>query len=80
MNVYEIAPGFKLFKEYDNKVKGYIQTRYVWTNTSSSQNVVLNDSIVMPDAGIKPYVEYGIGLEKNTPPRQIFRLLPDPAP
>lgn len=67
MNVYEIAPGFKLFKEYDNKVKGYIQTRYVWTNTSSSQNVVLNDSIVMPDAGIKPYVEYGIGLEKNTP-------------
>lgn len=66
MHVFEIAPGLKLTKEFDNKLKGSIQGRYVWTNTSS-QNVVLDNSSIMPDIGIRPYAEYGIGLEKNTP-------------
>lgn len=63
LHVVEIAPGFKLIKEYDHGFKAYATVTAVW-NVIIDGEVRAND-VVLPDLSVKPYIEYGFGFEKD---------------
>ena len=63
MNVFEIAPELKLTKGFDNGLKSYAKVAYkvfIYDN-----NKVKADDVLLPEMSVKPYVEYGIGLDKS---------------
>lgn len=62
-NNFELAPGLKLIKDFDKDFSGYLTSRYVW-NFYSGQDIYANN-FSLPEINIKPYVEYGIGINKD---------------
>ena len=62
-NVFELAPGVKLIKDFDNNSRGYVTTRYV--HTINDKYEVTANYEKLPFTELEPYVEYGVGFEKN---------------
>lgn len=63
LHVVEIAPGFKLIKEYDHGFKAYATVTAVWNVVTGGE--VRANNVVLPDLSVKPYIEYGFGFEKD---------------
>lgn len=63
LHVVEIAPGFKLIKEYDHGFKAYATVTAVWNVIIDGE--VRANNVVLPDLSVKPYIEYGFGFEKD---------------
>lgn len=59
LHVVEIAPDFKLIKEYDHGFKTYATVTAVWNVIIGGE--VRANNVVLPDLSVKPYIEYGFG-------------------
>ena len=62
LNALQLAPGVKLIMNTKNGWQPYIGVNMVW-NILDRQKVTAND-VRLPEMSIKPYVEYGVGVQK----------------
>lgn len=63
LNAIQLAPGIKLIGNTKNGWQPYIGVKMVWNLLDESK--VTADDIRLPEMSIKPYVQYGIGLQKR---------------
>ena len=63
MHAIQIAPGIKLISNFENGWQPYLGVNMVW-NIIADSKVMAND-VVLPEMSIKPYVQYGIGVQKK---------------
>ena len=63
LNAIQIAPGVKFIGNLKNGWQPYINLRMVWNIMDKTDFVAANTSI--PDLSVKPYFEYGLGLQKR---------------
>ena len=63
MHAIQLAPGIKLIGNTKNGWQPYIGVNMVW-NLLDESKVYAND-VRLPEMSIKPYVQYGIGLQKR---------------
>lgn len=63
MSNFELAPGLKLTKKFADGMAVYLKGRYV-LNFNEHQDAKAND-VILPDAELKNYAEFGVGMEKN---------------
>lgn len=63
MSNFELAPGVKLSKKFQEDLEVYLKARYVF-NFNDGQDATAN-GIVLPDVELKNYVEVGLGFEKE---------------
>ncbi|MBS4760415.1 MAG: hypothetical protein KHX03_06930 [Clostridium sp.] len=62
LHAIQLAPGVKFIMNTESGWQPYIGVNMVW-NILDKQKVMAND-VRLPEMSIKPYVEYGIGLQK----------------
>ncbi len=62
-NVFEVTPEVKLVKDFDAGLEGYAKVAYTWNFYQGGK--VTADDVLLPKMSVKPYVEYGVGLEKD---------------
>ena len=62
-NVFELTPELKLSKDLDNGLNGYAKVSYTWNFYQGGK--ISADDVLLPKLSVKPYVEYGVGLEKD---------------
>lgn len=62
-NVLEITPEVKLAKDFGAGLDGYAKIAYTWNFYHGGK--VTADDVLLPKLSVKPYVEYGIGVEKD---------------
>ena len=63
MHAIQLAPGIKLIGNTKNGWQPYIGVSMVWNLLDESK--VTADSVRLPEMSIKPYVQYGVGLQKR---------------
>ena len=63
LNAIQLAPGIKLIGNTKNGWQPYLAVNMVW-NLLDSAKVTAND-VRLPEMSIRPYVQYGIGVQKN---------------
>ena len=63
LNLFEIAPGLKINKDFSNGWNGFAQVRYAFILDEGGDAKV--DSTILPNISTKNYVEYGIGVNKD---------------
>ena len=63
MSAIQIAPGIKFIGNTKNGWQPYLAVNMVW-NIIAHSNVKANN-ITLPDMSIKPYVQYGLGVQKR---------------
>ena len=63
LNAIQIEPGLKFIANLENGWKPYAQVSMIW-NFLNKTDVKAND-VKLPEMSIKPYVRYGIGLQKS---------------
>ena len=63
MHAIQLAPGVKLIGNTKNGWQPYIGVNMVW-NLLNETNVTAND-IRLPEMSIRPYVQYGVGIQKR---------------
>lgn len=63
LNAFQIAPGVKLIYNLKNGWQPYIGASMVW-NIMDQSRFYAND-VALPSTSIKPYVEYGIGVQRR---------------
>ncbi|MBQ8750560.1 MAG: autotransporter domain-containing protein [Alphaproteobacteria bacterium] len=63
LNLFEIAPGLKINKDFSNGWNGFAQVRYTFVMDDGGNTNI--DSAVLPNISAKDYVEYGIGIDKD---------------
>ncbi len=62
LHAIQLAPGVKIIMNTESGWQPYVGVNMVW-NILDKQKVMAND-VRLPEMSIKPYVEYGIGLQK----------------
>ena len=62
-NVFEVTPEVKLAKDFGTGLEGYAKVAYTWNFYQGGK--VTADNVLLPKMSVKPYVEYGVGLEKD---------------
>ncbi len=62
-NVFEVTPEVKLAKDFGTGLEGYAKVAYTWNFYQGGK--VTADDVLLPKMSVKPYVEYGVGLEKD---------------
>ena len=62
-NVFEVTPEVKLAKDFGAGLEGYAKVAYTWNFYQGGK--VTADDVLLPKMSVKPYVEYGVGLEKD---------------
>ena len=62
-NVFEVTPEVKLTKDFGTGLEGYAKVAYTWNFYQGGK--VTADDVLLPKMSVKPYVEYGVGLEKD---------------
>lgn len=70
LSMYELAPGLKIEKAFNDELQVYAKGRYVHTGTGL-QHVTAN-GVHLPDMEIEPYVEYGLGFESSNGDASLF--------
>ena len=70
LSMYELAPGMKIEKAFNDELQVYAKGRYVYTGTGL-QHVTAN-GVHLPDMEIEPYVEYGLGFESSNGDASLF--------
>lgn len=68
--MYELAPGLKIEKAFNDELQVYAKGRYVYTGTGL-QHVTAN-GVHLPDMEIEPYAEYGLGFESSNGDASLF--------
>ncbi len=63
MHAIQLSPGVKFIMNTQNGWQPYVGVNMVW-NVLDSQKVMAND-VRLPEMSIKPYVQYGVGLQKK---------------
>ena len=63
MHAIQIAPGLKLIGNLANGWQPYLGVNMVW-NIIADSKVMAND-VILPEMSIKPYVQYGVGVQKR---------------
>ena len=63
MHAIQLAPGIKLIGNTKNGWQPYIGVSMIWNLLDESR--VTADSVRLPEMSIKPYVQYGVGLQKR---------------
>ena len=63
MHAIQLAPGIKLIGNTKNGWQPYIGVNMVW-NLLDDSRVTAND-VRLPEMSIKPYVQYGVGIQKR---------------
>lgn len=63
LNAIQIAPGVKFIGNFKNGWQPYINLRMVWNLMGKSDFTAANTSL--PELSVKPYFEYGVGLQKR---------------
>ena len=63
LNAIQLAPGIKLIGNTKNGWQPYIGVSMVWNLLQDSR--VTANSVRLPEMSIKPYVQYGVGLQKR---------------
>ena len=63
MHAIQLAPGIKLIGNTKNGWQPYIGVSMIWNLLDESK--VTADSVRLPEMSIKPYVQYGVGLQKR---------------
>ena len=63
LHAIQIAPGVKLIGNFENGWQPYLGVSMVW-NIIADSKVMAND-VVLPEMSIKPYVQYGVGVQKR---------------
>ena len=63
LNALQIAPGLKLIGNFKNSWQPYLGASYMWNILDKAKYTVADVSI--PQASIKPYIEYYVGLQKG---------------
>ena len=63
LNAINIAPGVKFIGNLKNGWQPYINLRMVWNIMDKTDFLAANTSI--PDLSVRPYFEYGLGLQKR---------------
>ena len=63
LHAINIAPGIKTVYNFANGFKPYAQASMVW-NLMDKTKFKAQD-VKMPEMSVKPYVKYGLGLQKN---------------
>jgi outer membrane autotransporter protein len=59
----QVAPGLRLMMNTKNGWQPYIAMNMVWNILDKSR--VTADSVRLPEASVKPYFQYGVGLQKH---------------
>lgn len=70
LSMYELAPGLKIEKAFNDELQVYAKGRYVHTGTGL-QHVTAN-GVHLPDMEIEPYAEYGLGFESSNGDASLF--------
>ena len=70
LSMYELAPGLKIEKAFNDELQVYAKGRYVYTGTRL-QHVTAN-GVHLPDMEIEPYAEYGLGFESSNGDASLF--------
>ena len=63
LNAIQIAPGVKFIGNLKNGWQPYVNLRMVWNLMGKSDFTAANTSL--PELSVKPYFEYGLGLQKR---------------
>ena len=63
LNSIQIVPGLKVIGNLRNGWKPYASVNMVW-NVMDKTHVMAND-VRLPQMSVKPYVEYGVGVQKS---------------
>lgn len=63
LHAIQIAPGIKLIGNLKNGWQPYINLRMVWNIMDQTNFTAANTSL--PDLSVKPYFEYGVGVQKR---------------
>ena len=63
MHAIQLSPGVKFIMNTKTGWQPYVGVNMVW-NVLDSQKVMAND-VRLPEMSIKPYVQYGVGLQKK---------------
>ncbi len=63
LNSFELKPGLRLISNTKNGWQPYISAHMVWNLFNETD--VRADGVRLPDMHMKPYVEYGLGIQKN---------------
>ena len=63
VNSIQLSPGIKFYMNLKNGWRPYIGVNMMW-NLLDKTNVTANN-VSLPSMSIKPYVEYGLGLQKD---------------
>lgn len=63
LHLWEIAPGIKANKKFENGWNGFVQAKYAIVMNNGGDTTV--DTIALPNISTKNYVEYGVGADKN---------------
>ena len=63
LHAIQIAPGVKLIGNLKNRWQPYLGVNMVW-NIIADSKVMAND-VILPEMSIKPYVQYGVGVQKT---------------
>ena len=63
LNAIQIVPGLKIIGNLKNGWQPYLGVNMVWSIMDKT-NVMAND-VRLPQLSVKPYVEYGVGVQKS---------------
>ncbi len=63
LHLFEVAPGIKLSKDFQNGWNGFAQVKYAFVMDNGG-DLNVGDA-VLPNISADDYVEYGVGLEKT---------------
>ncbi len=63
LHAIQIAPGVKLIGNLKNGWQPYLGVNMVW-NIIADSKVMAND-VILPEMSIRPYVQYGVGVQKT---------------
>lgn len=63
LNAIQLAPGIKFIGNTENGWQPYLTVNMIW-NVLDKQKVTA-DAVRLPEMSIKPYVQYGVGVQKS---------------
>mgnify|MGYP003289904653 CR=1 FL=1 len=63
LHLYEVAPGIKVDKSFNNGWSGYVQAKYAFVMDNGGDTTA--DAVALPNISVKDYAEYGLGIEKE---------------
>lgn len=63
LHLWEIAPGVKLSKSFENGLSGFAQAKYAFVTDNGGDASA--QGVTLPNISTKNYVEYGVGVDKT---------------